>query len=395
MGEILKPVMKEQAGMKKSAKEEIRLLLGNLRDTDWWVRKETIGRLLDYPENMYLSDLEEWLRDGNDALKRNASMEAFKELGERALGFLVRLLKDEDVDVRILSANVLGDIKEPSALGGLIVALKDPDENVRIAVAEALGKIGDERAVAPLGASISDMSWAAMAAIEALGSIGGIKARAVLHKCLENKDYCGIACSALEKAGDRSSIEYLIPLLKKENVRELVLQSIVSIAEREKTALPASLFYGDIDLLVDWLGSRREEIRRAAFIAMSWSNDMRGLPYYLKAFQDDLLLEYAINGLLALGSKAVPEIVETMKKPGKNNGILAKVLSMIGEKETLMLFANDEDDEVRTEVALAIGSLRAPEVPETLQMLSGDPVAEVRAAALLSLRNSKMEVQNQ
>jgi len=223
MGEILKPVMKEQAGMKKSAKEEIRLLLGNLRDTDWWVRKETIGRLLDYPENMYLSDLEEWLRNGEDALLRNASMEVFKELGDRALGSLGRLLKDEDVDARIFAANVLGDIKEPTALGGLADALQDPDDNVRIA----------------------------------------------------------------------------------------------------------------------------------------------------------------------------PEIVKAMKKPGKNNGVLAKVLSMIGEKEALMLFANDEDDEVRTEVALAIGSLRTPGVPEALQRLSRDPVEEVRAAALLSLRNSEREVQNQ
>jgi len=122
---------------------------------------------------------------------------------------------------------------------------------------------------------------------------------------------------------------------------------------------------------------------------------MRGLPYFLKAFKDDLFLEYSLNGLLALGNKAVPEIVETMKKPGKNNGILAKVLSMIGEQEALMQFANDENDEVRAEVALAIGSLRTPEVPEALQALSRDPVEEVRAAALLSLRNSEREVQDQ
>ncbi|MFZ2197314.1 MAG: HEAT repeat domain-containing protein, partial [Thermodesulfovibrionales bacterium] len=109
----------------------------------------------------------------------------------------------------------------------------------------------------------------------------------------------------------------------------------------------------------------------------------------------DLFLEYAISGLLALGNKAVPEIVKAMKKPGKNNGVLAKVLSMIGEKEALMLFANDEDAEVRAEVALAIGSLRTPEVPETLQKLSRDPVGEVRAAALVSLGNSEREVQNQ
>jgi HEAT repeat protein len=234
-----------------------------------------------------------------------------------------------------------------------------------------------------------------MAAIEALGRIGGANALAVLHQCLEDKDYRGITCSALEKSGDLSSIEHLVPLLKMEEVRELVLQAIVGIAEREKTVLPDSLFSGDIDLLVDWLASPQEEIRRAAFIAMSWSNDMRGLPYFLRAFQDDLMLEYALNGLLTLGKKAVPEIVETMKKPGKHNGTLAKAISMIGEKEALMLFVNDADDEVRTEVALAVGPLRTPEVREALQTLGRDPVEEVRAAALLSLGNFEREVQGQ
>ena len=378
---------------KKNAKEEIRVLLNELKNSDWWVRRETIRKLLVYPENLYLSDLEEWLRNGEDALLRNASMELFKELGERALGSLGCLLRDEDVDVRIFAANVLGDIMNTAALADLVEALNDPDDNVRIAVAEALGKIADERAVAPLTASLGDMPWTAMAAIGALGRIGGPKALTVLHRCLKNKDYCGITCSALEKAGDRSSIEHLLPYLKMEEVGELVLQAIVGIAEREKTALPASLFSRDIDQFLDWLGSPQEGIRRAAFIVMSWSNDVRGLPYFLKAFQDDLLLEHALNGLLALGKEAVPEIIETMKKHGKNKGVLAKVLSMMGEKETLMLFVDDEDDEVRAEVALAIGLLRTPEVSKMLQTLSRDPVEEVRAAALLSLRNFEREVQ--
>ena len=95
--------------------EEIRVLLNNLKNSDWWIRKETIRKLLDYPENLYMSDLEEWLRNGEDALLRNASMETFKELGERALGSLGCLLRDEDVDVRIFAANVLGDIMDPAA----------------------------------------------------------------------------------------------------------------------------------------------------------------------------------------------------------------------------------------------------------------------------------------
>src|SRR5574340_919399 len=114
------------AESKKRTMEEIRVLLGNLKNRDWWVRKDTIRKLLDYPEDLYLSDLERWLRNGEDALLRNAAMEIYRELGERALGSLVFLLRDEDSDVRIFSANVLGDIRDSAALGALIAALQDP-----------------------------------------------------------------------------------------------------------------------------------------------------------------------------------------------------------------------------------------------------------------------------
>jgi len=374
---------------KKDAMEEIRVLLNNLKNSDWWVRKENIRKLLDYPEDMYLCDLEEWLRNGEDALARNASMEAYKELGERALGSLIFLLRDEDPDVRIFSANVLGDIKEREALQALVEALDDPDDNVRAASAEALGKIGDANAIHALAESLDDVNWVAMAAIEAISLIGGEDALAVLYECLKNKEYRGMACAAIEKAGDRSSIEYLVPLLDMEDAKEQALQALVSIAEREKIDLSPSLFSGYINELIDWLSSPQDEVRRAAFIALSWSEDVRGLPYFLKACQDDLLLEYALNGLLSLGKKAAPEIVKAMEEPSKNKAILAKVLSMMGEKDSLMLFADDEDDEVRTEVALAIGPLRTPEAAEALQGLSRDRSEEVRAAALLALRNSE------
>ena len=375
--------------------DEIRALLGNLKDNDWWVRKETARKLLAYPEELYLPDLEKWLRNGEDAILRNASMETYKELGERALGPLVYFLRDEDSDVRIFSANVLGDIKSPMALQALVKAMQDPDDNVRIAVIEALGKIGDTRAVGPLSALLGDMPWTAMAAIAALGKIGGEKALAALYKCLENQEYMGMACSALEKAGDRSSIEHLVPLMDRDDAKELVLQAIVGIAEREKVKLSPSRLSCNLDQLTDWLNSPQDEVRRAAFIALSWSEDPRGLPYFLKAFQDDLLLEYAVKGLLSLGDQAVPEIIKAMQQPCKNKGMLAKVLAMTGAKETLMLFAGDEDNEVRAEVALAIGQIRTPEAAEALQALSRDPVEEVRAAALLSLRNSEREVYNQ
>jgi HEAT repeat protein len=153
--------------------------------------------------------------------------------------------------------------------------------------------------------------------------------------------------------------------------------------------LPSSFFAGTFEMLKDWFDSPQEETRRTALIALSWSEDMRGLECLLEACQDDQLLEYALCGILSLGKKAAPEIVNVMHKKNKNRRMLAKILSMTGEQERLLTFADDEDEEVRTEVALAIGSLRTPEAAETLLALSRDPAEEVREAALLSIRMSE------
>jgi HEAT repeat protein len=180
--------------------------------------------------------------------------------------------------------------------------------------------------------------------------------------------------------------------MDRDETKEVALQTIVGIAEREKLDLSPAQFSCNIDQLTDWLNSPRDEVRRAALIALSWSKDPAGLPYFLKASQDDLLLEYAVQGLLSLGEQAVPGIIKTLQQSCRNRGMLAKVIAMAGAKEALMPFTNDEDNEVRAEVALAISRLKTPEAAEALRALRMDPVEEVRAAALLSLGNYEREV---
>jgi HEAT repeat protein len=388
-GGIFSLVMKKKEGMKTTAEKEIGILLENLTDSDWWVRKDTIQKLLDYPAESYVGYLIQWLRNDEDALVRNAAMEMLREMGTGALSSLLSLLQDEDSDIRIFSANVLGDLEEPAALDALGRTLRDPDENVRTAAVEAIGKIGEEKAVDLLIEASSDHAlWVAMAAIEAMGKIGGKKAISGLHACLGNKDCRAMVCSVLGIAGEQNSIEYLIPLLDQEDTGGLALQAAVTIADRDKGLLPPSFFSDKIEMLIEWFDSPQDETRRSALIALSWSGDIRGLHCLLSASEDDQLLEYALQGLLLLGGKAAPGIVNAMHLQKKNKRMLAKILAMTGEQERLLFFTGDEDEEVRTEVALAIGSLRTPAASDALLALSRDPVLEVREAALLSIRMS-------
>ncbi len=371
----------------RSDMQEIQGILDNLKNSNWWVRKNIIENLLAYPEDYYLPVLEEWLRNGDDALLRNAAMEAFRALGGKALKSLVSLLKDKDPDVRIFAANMLGDIKDAISLQALLSALNDPADNVRIASAESLGKIRDEKAIEVLAGLMDDTTWVAMAAIEAIGEIGGDKALSVLYRCLEKEEYRGMTFAAIEKAGNQHCIRHLTPFVDREDdLRGLALKAIVNIADREGIKPMPSYFMSLIPLLIDLQRSTQFELKKAAFIALSWSEDIRGLPYFIDALDNEGLQEYAIKGLISLGKKAVPDTIDALRKPGGNRAVLAKALSMLGENNALLRFADDNDAEVRTEVALAIGCLKTPKAKEALLILEQDPVEEVKAAARLSLR---------
>jgi HEAT repeat protein len=119
--------------------------------------------------------LEEAVRNDADADLRNGAMEALVSFGEMAVPHLVKLLEDDNEEVRNFSSVMLGDIGDPKAVPALITALRDPDANVRHGAAEALGKIGDARAISPLQEMAKGDLWDqfySAAALELLGSGG-------------------------------------------------------------------------------------------------------------------------------------------------------------------------------------------------------------------------------
>lgn len=366
--------------------DPIRDFLNRLRHGDWWTRKEVIEQLVCYPEGLYIGVLEEWLRTDQDADLRSASLEVYAALGPRAFGSLFNLMRDPEAEVRSFAANVLGDIADPSSIEPLKRLLKDPDEKVRHAAAEALGKIGEENTVDALACKMNDAPWVAMAAIAALGEIGGDKARGLLHDALRSEEFCGMACSALEKAGTGESIGLLVPFLGRPEVSDFALKAIVSIAEREGGSLPSSSIEALVPLLIEFQKSGRDDIKRAATVALSWSSDPRSAPFLVDALADEDVQEYAVRGLVSLGRSAVPFLVGALGKGGRYRVILAKALSMAGEYAALLPFTADEDPEVRTEAALALAGMNTAAASDALSKLLRDPVEEVRAAAAIALK---------
>ncbi len=360
---------------------EIGLLLEKLRTGGCWERKGHIADLITYPEGSYTATVEEWLRSGSDALLRNIAMETYRALGCRAHASLISLLREGDADVRVLAASLLGDIGDGGAVSRLIEALNDDEVNVRVAAAEALGKTGGELAICALADLLNGTPWEAMAAIEAYGSIGGERALQVLNQCMEWEDYRVITCSALGRAGNRETLRHLESCTAAGCMEEPLLKAMVQIAEREGVRLSSEFLSPLVPFLMELQLSPIDEVRTSAFVALSWSEDSRGIPYFIAALDDAELQEHAVQGLVSLGERAVCDLVEALRKPLANRVIVAKVISMAGGASSLLPFASDEDPGVRTEVALALGPLRTPEAGNALCALRDDSDKEVRAAA--------------
>ena len=85
---------------------------------------------------------------------------------------------DDLVNVRVMCAKAIANIKDTSVVGSLLYCLNNKDENykVRLACADALGKIGDRYATAPLIDLIQDEDEKSVylkeSAVSALGVLG-------------------------------------------------------------------------------------------------------------------------------------------------------------------------------------------------------------------------------
>src|SRR5262245_27029933 len=80
--------------------EAISPLLLAVADDSWPVRQAAAERLSAFPVAALLPALEAALRDGENAGMRNAAMEIYVRLGGAAAEPLLRLLKDDDEEVR-------------------------------------------------------------------------------------------------------------------------------------------------------------------------------------------------------------------------------------------------------------------------------------------------------
>jgi HEAT repeat protein len=300
--------------------EELLLLIA---DNEKGYKTEAIDRLLSMGLEENYPVFERAVRNDDDADLRNGAMELLVNFGVEAIPRLVKLLEDENEEVRNFSSVMLGDIGRPEAVEALIRALGDEDMNVRHSVAEALGKIGDRAAIPPLVNSLKCDFWLQFAAITALGNIGDHQAAPHLLEILENEIWSEPVVDALCKIGDPRSLKPLADLLPQldDNLGAAVIKAVVSIyqglneslrfknslVEYNKAELKDIISGDGIQKIRNLLvTSKEKETVEAAMILLGWLGEAEAINDFFGHLEDARLIKTVESAIFSIGVPAIP-----------------------------------------------------------------------------------------
>lgn len=146
--------------------------------------------------------------------KRRSAVSLYAAL--RMTDRLVRMIKDEDANVRTAAVFSLAELKDSGSVNHLVMSLVDEEPNVRMAAAGALGEFGGELAINSLILALKDPNqWVKCAALRSLGML----------KVSESK-------SAIEELANRSEGLVLIAALRTmleidpESARQLCIKAL-------------------------------------------------------------------------------------------------------------------------------------------------------------------------
>ncbi|WP_169336403.1 HEAT repeat domain-containing protein [Archaeoglobus sulfaticallidus] len=268
---------------------------------------------------------------------------------------LIKLLEDEDPEVRAGAADALSDFDKPEVISALINTLADKNREVRWRSAKSLERLCRDKTDVLIQAFIDSKSiFQKVTLAYILGRLGDKKAIAPLAEAQNFGDKYVRRASviALGRIRDERSLYYLIQSLKDPDadVRKRAVESIGRIGilndEVKKT-------------LLDSLKDENYEVRKASAKTIERLGlkleDNEELALYLSA-----LMRGA--ELILLGDKAIDALEIALKDEDWNiKKWASEVISDIGGDKAIAILkklAEDEDWTVRYHAVSALGRLK-------------------------------------
>ena len=182
-----------------------------------------------------------YLREGSDAVLRNAGLAMLKARGAEAVPLAVALLQDGDSDVVLQAVLLLDDLRAspPRALEALRRVLRHPNPNVVQAAIVAIGHLGNAGAIGDVAPFLDGDPWVRIAAVQALGDLRSTDAVAPLGRLLADETVGLLAAESLARIGGPAAFAHLAARwLEAPGPDETVLALLVHVLEESAGWLP-------------------------------------------------------------------------------------------------------------------------------------------------------------
>ena len=288
----------------------------------------------------------------DEAPIRNISMDILREIGKDCIEPLKDLLLDNDPDLRIFAADILGStasIEAMTALGNTL--LRDPEVNVRYQAAMSLGSLGFPEAANVLNQALNDEEWVQFSIIEALTKIRSESSIMALVKAMDKSSDL-VSSMIIEALGEFGNIK-AVPLLSKKlcctcgPLRNKIIKAIVQILNEKSLAL---YLEKDKDLfrlsLLDALEDEDAAVQDAAAIGLKYvggEDASEALFKLAETIDPDIepeRLNLMINAMVGIGNSKCLEAA--LKSSDEHASRLAvEVLARLNDKPAIDLLTKE------------------------------------------------------
>ena len=332
------------------------------------------------------------LKNSDNDDVRISLIKAFGFAGDdsRALDCMIDLLTSENEEMRIASADALGNISTKKAIEGMVDVLLDSRKSAasRILITGALAKTRSREAVEPLIAILesdnNDLQIAAHDALVEITKQSNGKAKSFWQEWWD-RNKVKTREQWLEDIVDK--LEGGFKKLKEENnlLKDEIVEKTIQILKTNKES-------DNIRPLIDALKSEYQAVRIYAAGELANHKDPEVVKIFVDLISDDdtEIRVLAVNVLGKIGgvSELKNLVLALQDKETKVRESAAISLGKLGKKEAvfdLLSALSDPADSVVCTAAEALGELKADEAVEPLINLFSNKNPKIRESAIVAL----------
>jgi HEAT repeat protein len=376
----------------------VRELIGLLSDPSWTVRRAVVAGLAALGDDA-VTPLCNWLRDERSSEHAiAAAVDALAaSIGSTVIAEVLRLAEDANPQIVADAAQILGRRRVNDTVPLLAKLVQHDNDNVSVAAIEALGMIGGRAAVEALIQVVeSRRFFRTFPAIQVLSRTGDPRSVPPLAALLADETYRLEAVRALGRTGMAAAIGPITSLLHNPSdaMIRLVATSLSELIDRAEWAGSESQVASALrEVLAPSLGRIASALRGAdpderTAIAnlLGRTGDASVLPAITAMLEDSATANAATDALQHLGRSDDDALIAALGVPDPTRR--ATILPLVRSKNaapTVRALLADEDAEVRARACEAIARIGdTASVPQLFTAL-GDPNARVAHAAVSAI----------